>query len=228
MFKMKITNKIFVGIAMCSLFISCNSEAESKDGDNTQEGSNQSETVIEEVTYSLLPETAEVKWIGYKLAEKVGVNGAFKNFSLTGYSNNAASIKDLMIGSEITIEVASTKTGDEARDGKIVNSFFGTMAATENIVAELISLSGEDAGTAVVKIVMNGLAVEKELNWSYTKDNSTFLLNGNINVPDWDAQAALDALNLVCEEKHRGDGDVAVTWADVDVSAFVLIEENTK
>lgn len=227
---MKITRSILTGLTVGLLLTSCG------EGDTTADNNDKNEEVKghedkvadKEVTFSLLPETAEVKWVGFKLAEKVGVNGAFKDFSITGYNNGAVSISDLMVGTEISLKVASTKTGDESRDAKLVTSFFGTMENTEFIVAELKGLTGETEGKATVAITMNGQEIEKELDWSYTKDNFTFLIHGNINVPDWNAQPALDALNVVCEEKHRGDGDVAVTWPDVDVSAFVLIDEIVK
>ncbi len=227
---MKITKSILASLALGVMMVSCGDAAtsteENKEGQ--EDVGKENSEVVEETVFSLLPETAEVKWIGFKLAEKVGVNGAFKDFSITGYNNGAASIADLMIGTEISLKVASTKTGDEVRDGKLVDSFFGTMENTEYIVATLKGLTGETEGKAFVAITMNGQEIEKELDWSYTKDNFTFLIHGNINVPDWNAQPALDALNVVCEEKHRGDGDVSVTWPDVDVSAFVLIDEKVK
>lgn len=228
---MKITKSIITCLTISIVMASCgeaetNSEDPKKGQENTEPGK---EVVVqEEATFSLLPETAEVKWIGFKLAEKVGVNGAFKDFSITGYHNNAASISELMIGTEISLKVSSTKTGDEARDGKLVASFFGTMKNTEYIVATLKGLTGETKGKATVAIKMNGKEIEKDLDWSYTKDNFTFLIHGNIYVPDWDAKNALDALNVACEEKHKGEGDAAVTWPDVDVSAFVLIDEKIK
>lgn len=226
---MKITKSILTGLTVSLLLASCG-EAETTAENNTNEEvkSSANEVVAEEVTFSLLPETAEVKWIGFKLAEKVGVNGAFKDFSMTGYNNDAASISELMVGTEISLKVSSTKTGDEVRDGKIVASFFGTMQDTEYIIATLKGLSGETEGKATVAIKMNGQEVEKQLDWSYTKDNFTFLIHGNINVPDWNAQSALDALNVVCEEKHRGEGETSVTWSDVDISAYVLIDEKVK
>jgi hypothetical protein len=227
---MKITKSILTGLTLSLVMASCGeaettSEDPKKGNESTEPGKLAAQ---EETTFSLLPETAEVKWIGFKLAEKVGVNGAFTDFSLTGYNNEAASISELMVGTEISVKVASTKTGDEVRDGKLVSSFFGTMQDSEFIVATLKGLTGETEGKATVAIKMNGQEIEKELDWSYTKDNFTFLIHGNINVPDWNAQPALDALNVVCEEKHKGEGDVSVTWPDVDVSAFVLIDEKVK
>ena len=223
---MKSTHYILSFLSIGLFLASCGNEPKSTE--DNKESATQKTVVVDSQTvvkFSLLPETVEVKWIGYKLAEKVGVNGAFKEFTLTGYNNESSSIKDLMTGTEISIKVGSTKTGDEVRDGKIITSFFGSMNATETINAKLVSLSGETSGIAKVLIKMNDVEIEKELDWSYTKDNFTFLLNGTIEVPEWNAQSALDALNLVCEEKHRGEGAVAVTWSDVAVSAFVLIDE---
>ncbi len=226
---MKISKSLLSAAIVGMLMTSCGEEPKTSEKEAGKEEVSTPEVVENTITtFSVLPETAEVKWIGFKLAEKVGVNGAFENFTMTGYHNEAASIKDLMIGTSVSIVVGSTKTGDEARDGKIIASFFGSMLETENIVATLKSLKGETEGKATVAITMNGKEVEKELDWSYTKDNFTFLLHGNINVPDWEAQVALDALNTVCEEKHRGEGDVAVTWPDVDISAYVLIDEKVQ
>jgi hypothetical protein len=208
-----------IGISSCGSDQTTTSEAGKETSENKQSIS---------YVYSVLPETAELNWTGFKLAEKVGVNGSFKNFSLSGFNQEANSVVELMTGTEIQIEVGSTKTGDEARDGKIINSFFGSMNTPETISAKIIKLNGEESGKATVSITMNGETLEKQLDWSYTKNNFTFMIKGNLNVPDWKAQNALDELNKVCEEKHRGDGDVSVTWPDADVSAFVLIEETPK
>ncbi len=223
---MKNLRYILIGISAILGVSSCGNEQTTPTSNEVQTKSSENTTVS--LTYSILPETAELNWTGFKLAEKVGVNGSFKTFSLSGFNQEANSIVELMTGTEVQIEVGSTKTGDEARDGKIINSFFGSMNTPETISAKIIELKGEESGKASVSITMNGETLEKQLDWSYTKNNFTFMIKGNINVPDWKAQNALDELNKVCEEKHKGDGDVAITWPDADVSAFVLIEETPK
>jgi hypothetical protein len=60
------------------------------------------------------------------------------------------------------------------------------------------------------------------MTWELFKETS-LTLSGNINVPDWGAQPSLDSLNVVCEEKHRGEGTESVTWPDVNISATVNV-----
>ncbi len=211
-----------------TLIMSCGN-AETETSETSEEGTSEKggapEATVEN-TYSIDPSTAVVKWTAFKLAEKVGVEGEFKSYAITGHTDNAATIVDMMTGAEITLDVSSTKTGDEARDGKIINSFFGSMTGTEQVVASIVSMTGEDKGTAQVQITMNDASVTNELEWIYRDDLKAFILQGIINVPDWNAQGALDALNKVCEEKHQGTGDKAVTWPDVEVKANVKVIVN--
>lgn len=211
-----------------SFFISC---GETETTEENQTGTEEttankggaSEEATSSNTYSVDPSTVTLKWTSFKLAEKVGVDGEFTTYELSGYNDNATSINDLMTGSVITMDVASTKTGDEARDGKIINSFFGSMLETAQISATLVSMEGEEKGTAIVNITMNGQSLDQEMHWMYREDLSTFILQGTINIPDWGAQDALDQLTSVCEEKHKGTGDKAITWPDVEVNATVKV-----
>lgn len=214
---------IFMGLFLTN----CNngetkSESESTTQESTDEKGAQGSTLVSG-TYSIDPSTITLKWTAFKLAEKVGVDGEFKSYSLTGYTDNANSITEMMTGAEITMEVASTKTGDEARDGKIITSFFGSMNNTSEIKATLLSMEGEEKGTAVVMVTMNDQSLEQEMHWMYREDLKTFIMKGIINIPDWNAQSALDELTKVCEEKHKGTGDKAVTWPDVEVNATVKV-----
>lgn len=206
-----------------ALLSSCNGETNEGTAEETYQEAEQ--PVAKTITYSINPSTIAVKWTAFKLAEKVGVNGEFKQFTIEGTTDHAASIPEMVQGAEISLQVASTQTGDEARDAKIINSFFGTMENTSNIVAKIISIEGENSGTAKVSIAMNNNTLEKELEWQYKADIKTFLIKGSLNVPDWNGQAALDALNKVCEEKHKGEGDKAITWPDVEVVASVIVDE---
>ncbi|MCB9188780.1 MAG: YceI family protein [Flavobacteriales bacterium] len=208
-----------------SILVNCGaneSEADQTSKETAQEKSAPGETEVQNL-YNLDPTTAVVKWTAFKLAEKVGVEGEFKSYSMTGYHENATSVSEMMTGTEISLDVTSTKTGDEARDGKIINSFFGSMINTPSITARLVSMDGETQGKAQVEITMNETSFTQEMEWIFREDLSTFILQGVVNIPDWNAQSALDALTIVCEEKHKGTGDKAVTWPDVEVKANVKV-----
>jgi len=204
-------------------FTACGSDAETKE-ENKDNTSNKTEkTEVKTKSFSVVEGTQVIKWTGYKLAEKVPVTGEFKTFEFSGYKESGTSVADLMTGANVDIDFASTKTGDESRDLKIVNHFFGTMTETSTITATIDSMTGETEGTAKVTINMNSMSVTPSLSWKLDETNS-FVLNGSINVPDWKAQPSLDSLNKVCEAKHKGEGDEAITWPDVSVSAYVQLD----
>lgn len=169
-------------------------------------------------TFSIDTSTVVVKWTGFKTPEKIGVDGEFKSYSIIGYTDNATSISDMMTGTEIILDVNSTKTGDEARDGKIISSFFGNMTNTNQISAHLVSMEGETEGKAQVEIKMNDVSFTQEMEWTYREDLSMFILQGVVNIPDWNAILALDKLTEACFEKHQGK-----TWPDVEVRANVKV-----
>lgn len=203
-----------------SFFISCGS-AETEKIEKTEDNNSPKGTQDEPATnmvYNLDPSTAVVKWTGFKTPEKIGVDGEFTSYSISGYHENASNIAEMMTGTEILIDVASTKTGDESRDAKIIEFFFGTMVNTANIEATIISLQGEENGTAQIEIKMNEVSFTQEMEWIFRSDLSTFILQGIINVPDFGAEAALSKLTEVCFEKHQG-----VTWSDVEVKANVKV-----
>ncbi|CAG5086638.1 YceI family protein [Parvicella tangerina] len=211
---------------VAALLISCGGE-ETTTEDTSPETSQEKEgTTSDETTttnlYSIDPSTAAVKWTGFKTPEKIGVDGEFKTFSLSGYNNNAPSIWELMTGTEITLDISSTKTGDEARDGKIINSFFGSMTNTEQIVASITTMEAnaddQSKGIAQVEISMNDVTFTQGMSWTYREDLGMFILSGVVNVSDWNAITALDKLTEVCFEKHQGK-----TWPDVEVRANVKV-----
>lgn len=206
-----------------SLLISCGSAETESETNSTEEvssdkGGAQDIEVTGSNLYSIDPSTAVVKWTGFKTPEKIGVDGEFKSYTLTGYHDNAASIPDMILDTEITLDVSSTKTGDEARDGKIVNSFFGTMMNTDSIVAKVIGIEGSTEGLVQLEIKMNDVAIIQEAEWVYREDLGMLIFKGVVNIPDWNAQAALDKLTEVCFEKHQG-----ITWSDVEVRANLKV-----
>ena len=85
---MKISKSLLSAAIVGMLMTSCGEEPKTSEKEASKEEVSTPEVVENTITtFSVLPETAEVKWIGFKLAEKVGVNGEFENFTMTGYNN---------------------------------------------------------------------------------------------------------------------------------------------
>lgn len=194
-------------------FIGCN-DSESSSSQVPEVEKPDSEAVI--TNYSLDTGSIKVKWTGYKLENKTGVEGLFDVFSIANYTNNASSLSELVMGSELIIDASSTKTGDESRDKKIKQSFFGSMLDASVIKGVVTLFDGKNEGSAIIALSLNGITKDHVFDWKL-QDDMLLVLKSSINVPDWNAQSSLDSLNVVCEDKHRGDGAESITWPDVDI-----------
>jgi len=169
----------------------------------------------EKVTTYLLGDVS-VKWDAFKHNSKVPVGGRFENIEVTNF-NDSSDLYGAVNGTEFTIDVNSTKTGDTLRDYKIYTFFFGTMVNTDFISGKILSINKYKKGKAYIK--MNGLSKEIDFDWDIGK-NHRFILKTSINVFDWNANNSLNSLNEVCLEKHTGPDGVNVLWPNVDVTVI--------
>lgn len=164
-----------------------------------------------------------VKWTAFKTEAKIGVGGQFDKVTVTA-GDKSTKITDILQDIKFSINTGSTNTNNEARDKKIVNSFFGTMASTDLILGQVKSATGDNkSGKCTFLITMNN--VEKEAILDYTVNDKVIKLTGEIDINNWNGKAALDALNTVCSEKHKGDGNKSITWPNVELVITTTLEK---
>lgn len=201
---------VFALFTTSLLLTSCGSE-EKKD-DKKKEKKEDKKEVAEKCTYSIDQENIKVGFTAYKFADpnKTGVDGRFEEITISGANPN----EDPMMvanGIQFEIPVSSVFTGDPARDKKIKESFFGTMAATEMLTGSVKAIEGDQV---TIEIKMNEIAFEIKATQVVEGDKIT--LNAEINTDNWNAQDAIAALNKVCEANHTSpDGGESVLWPDV-------------
>ena len=186
---------------------------------NTEETSKEVETINETKTEACTFEyngSSVVNWTGFKLSEKVGVNGTFDSVVVTK-TNLSESVEEMMTGAEFQIQTSTVNSNDSLRDWKLANNFFAVMNETESISGSIISLEN---GSGEVSLTLNGVTIKTPVIYS-VKDDSEVMLEATLNVPDWEAQSALDSLSEVCAEKHTGPDGVNKLWPDVKVKVFV-------
>ena len=151
----------------------------------------------------------KINWTAYKTTDKVAVGGEFQKVNITkGGEGNT--VKEAINGAEFSILVSSIFTKDSSRDFKIRKSFFGAMLDTELISGNLI-LENDSIGHTNLKL--NG--VTKKLAFKYTIQGKVFNLKSTMNISDWNATEALNSLNGVCKDLHKGKDGVSKTWDDV-------------
>lgn len=203
------TKQIMLAAISSLLIISCG-------GDATPE------TPIEETKpclYNYNPATTTVQWTAFKFTEKTAVGGMFDKVNVL-ISAPAEDMFATLTGASFTIPVESVNSANEERDGKIKASFFGTMSSTEIISGVVKSINQTDA---TVEITMNG--VSKDYDGSVTVDGEKIGFKCTIDLVDFEASSAIDSLNAVCNDLHKGADGISKLWTEVDISVETTLKK---
>ncbi|MEN8124117.1 MAG: YceI family protein [Bacteroidota bacterium] len=166
---------------------------------------------IQEAYYSIENKNIIIDWTAYKTSEKIPVKGTFKEVEINNIfkaKNPVEVIKDV----KFSIPVNSIYSKDSIRDFKLRESLFGTMKNTVKING-VISLKSDGKGEAT--LTLNGL--DKTIPVLYEVHGENIKINTRIDLDNWQAQAAITALNVVCSEKHKAADGISKTWSEVDV-----------
>lgn len=166
--------------------------------------------------FRLNPSETTVTWTAYKTSSKIGVPGVFEELIIDN-SKEASSIMNAVDGLSFKIPVNSINSKDSIRDGKLLQSFFGAMLNTLNLSGS-IELKDQNVGSILLK--MNGVSQRIAMNYSISND--TLTMEGTMDVNNWAAQKALESLNDVCEELHKGPDGIPVTWSEVKVNVVSI------
>ena len=185
---------------------------------NDKKAKKQSEKTTVEKTFSIETKTTTINWTAYKTTSKIPVKGQFTKFTIEN-SKNGNSVKEALDGLKFSIPVSSLFTKDTIRDGKLKKFFFGAMEDTQEIKGTL-HFTNESSGTA--DITMNGISQTLPIN--YIIEGQMASIEAVMNLDNWKAQAALEALNLVCLDLHKGTDGVSKTWSNVKIEVVTYLK----
>ncbi len=189
-------------------FTSCKSEQKKEEKKETPT------TVEKTAPYSLKNADNNINFVAYKTTEKVPVKGTFKEVELLkGGEGN--SVKEAINGAEFKIPVSSIETKDNGRNLKIRKFFFGIMENTISLTGKLM-IENDSLGTA--SFTMNG--VTEKLPFKYTINGKVFAMNTIMNIDKWNAKNAVDSLNVVCKDLHKGADGISKTWSEVAINVI--------
>ena len=178
------------------------------------------ETKKEPAKFSVVAETITVNWTGYKTTSKIPVTGQFKTVEIENSKGGATAVEALN-GTTFKLPVSSLFSGDDDRDGKLKQLFFGVMDAT---VALTGTLNLNDDGNGTVNLKMNN--VTKEIPITFIASGQLVELSGSLDiVDDFNAQKALESISEACFELHKGPDLVSKTWSEVGISAAVYLKK---
>lgn len=157
-----------------------------------------------------------VNWKAYKTPSKVGVSGVFDSVKYTAIAPKGNNFREIFVGSSIVIDTASVNSKNSGRDVKLVKFFFEKMSS-RNIMAKIIDIKSDKrvrgkpkTGVMSVAVTMNG--VTRNVPMSYIFNKGDLRASGNIDLLDFSASTALNAINKACFDLHKGK-----TWSDVTI-----------
>ncbi len=174
-----------------------------------------SEKEVSKSGYVVDTQNSIINWTAYKTTDKVPVKGVFNDVKILD-ANTAENPVEVLNGLEFEIPIESIFTKDTIRDSKLKEFFFGTMANTSQIKG---NISMENDGNGAVDLTMNG--VTKSFPYTYEVNGETIDLTATIDLDNWQAQAAIIALNEVCLDMHKGPDGVSKTWNDVAINVKI-------
>ncbi len=162
--------------------------------------------------FSLESANNSIDFIAYKTTDKIPVKGTFKKVTITK-NGQGDTVKEAINGAEFSIPVSSLFTNDASRDYKLKKIFFGVMDNTK-LLSGALNISDDTSGTA--SITMN--AITADLPFTYTLEGKEFKLTATMNLDNWNAQNAVDSLNVVCRDLHKAADGISKTWSEVAIN----------
>jgi hypothetical protein len=186
------------------LVVSCKKEAKKPEGPQ----------------FSVEPKTVTINWTGYKTTAKIPVKGEFKTVEISNIKEASTALEALN-GTKFSIPVSNLYSGDDERDGKLKQLFFGVMDATVSLTGTVIL---NDDGQGSVELSMNGIT--KEIPVVYTIKEQLIEFSGTLDiVNDFKAQTAFESISKACFELHKGPDGVSKTWTEVKIEAAAYLKK---
>ncbi|GLB50223.1 YceI family protein [Neptunitalea lumnitzerae] len=198
-------------VAASTIFVSCDNASKTK----TTEDAGKTEEVAIKETAKI--DSLTLAWTGYKTTAKTPVSGVFKNVEVSGEDLSAEEPAEMFDGATFTATVASLFSGNEIRDPKLKDIFFGTMANTAALKG---TLHVKEEGT-VLEVTMNDVTKEVPVTTSF--ENGVYTVEGDVHLADFSAMAAVEALAKACYELHTGIDGVSKTWDEAHFKGAVYL-----
>ena len=198
---------IFYTILLSLVFIvSCNEK-------KTEQPKSKSEVL----NYTIDLENTVLNWTAYKTTAKVPVKGVFQEVKVNN-SKPSASISGVLDGLEFEIPVSSIYSKDSIRDWKLKEYFFGVMKNTLKLTG---TLHTEGDAKGKISLTMNGLT--KDLPFTYEVGDNEIGLNAIMDLSTWQGKMAIESINTVCNDMHKGEDGISKTWNEVVINAQIKV-----
>ena len=172
----------------------------------------------DEKGYTVDQKTTTVNWIAYKTNDKIPVKGQFTQLNLENSSKSKTALEALD-NLKFSIPVSSLFTNDTIRDNKLKKFFFGVMDNTE-LISGTLKITEHNKGTAT--LLMNG--VESSFPIEYKKNGQMLTISGTLNLDSFNGNKAIQSINKVCFDLHKGADGISKTWSEVKINVITYLK----
>ena len=198
---------IFYTVLLSLVFVvSCNEK-------KTEQPKSKSEAL----NYTIDLESTVLSWTAYKTTAKVPVTGVFQEVKINN-NKPSASVFGVLDGLEFEIPVSSIYSKDSIRDWKLKKYFFGVMKNTLKLTGTLHT-EGDTKGK--ISLTMNGLT--KDLPFTYEVSDDVIGVNAIMDLSTWQGKMAIESINTVCFDMHKGEDGISKTWNEVAINAQIKV-----
>ena len=210
-----------MALAICvamSMYSCTNKTEDNVDTPEVKEVSTTTEEATEIVEGVIRKSTIE--WTAYKTTEKVGVTGHFDVVLVKEAKEDGKTPQEVLEGATIVAVVPSLNSDQIDRDQKLKDILFGNMIDTKEIKGQIHFRDGK----TYLNLTLNKSSKEYEVKSTF--ENNVFTINGTIDLLDFNASKALEALNQACLELHKGADGVSKTWSEVHIKGQVEFSDS--
>lgn len=204
--------RLFLITAILATLVSCGSGEQKATGIAMDAGSDR--------VYSFVPDSTRFTWTAYKFTDKVGVPGTFDTIRITG-TKPASNLADVFRNAAFEIRTNSLNTGIADRDMKIKTHFFGNLKGNETMTGTVKSIDGTGKGV----FTLNLNEVQGDVPFQLSMLGDRVKLTAKIDVVDYLAMDAINALNKICEDLHKGTDGVSKLWSEVKLELNVMVNK---
>ena len=169
------------------------------------------------------PNPLKLTWTAFKFSNRTALNGTFDDIKITQQIPPGNDPADILNGLEFDINTGSVNTGMEFRDNNIIQFFFNYLLEGEHIKGSITATDSErEQHHCTIHLSMNGAT--HEVTTSYSILDKTLLLEGTLDLANWNTQSSLDMLNSHVAAYHTGSDGVNKLWSDMKFRVEYLVE----
>lgn len=172
---------------------------------------------ITDAVYTYDHSATTLTWTAYKYTDKIGVSGTFDEFTISNTAQSN-SISELVQDLTFSVNPHTVNTNLPLRDLNIVDYFFKQLDIDGDITGSISnSMGSKTLGSMTVDLSMNGINHIAYFNYTFSESDNKLIIEGDIDVNDWNGNNALLAMNEQCEDLHTGEDGVSMLWPDVSI-----------